>query len=383
MNYYLCFVAILIAIMGPRPLCASQFVPLGGIEYSSIVSTATALSADGSTVIGWTGPPSTNFPSRSEAFRWTAAEGMHFLRPSPTQQYPDSFPFGVSRDGKTVVGHRYDLAKGGEAFRWTADSGIAGLGFPAPAPAGDDDKSRALVVSSDGKVVYGDSQTSFPFRWTTTEGMTAFPLQVVAISADDSVLVGMYSGQSGNPEAFRWTEAAGAVGLGDLPGGSFFSSARAVSGDGQVVVGESASASGTEAFRWTASGGMQALGDFPGGNYQSYATAVSARGDIVFGTGYSQSGSLAFIWDGARGMRDLQQVLSDQHGLESALTGWRLYSVAGISSDGRTIAGNGTNPNGSGEAWIVRLDQPIGVPEPSALAASIIAGVFGFWLRRS
>jgi len=59
---------------------------------------------------------------------------MHFLRPSPTQEYPESIPFGVSRDGKTVVGRRSNAAAGGEAFRWTADAGMAGLGFPAPAP---------------------------------------------------------------------------------------------------------------------------------------------------------------------------------------------------------------------------------------------------------
>ncbi len=41
------------------------------------------------------------------------------------------------------------------------------------------------------------------------------------------------------------------MGLGDLPGGSFFSQAYAVSPDGSVVVGGSMSAAGEEAFRWT------------------------------------------------------------------------------------------------------------------------------------
>ena len=40
-------------------------------------------------------------------------------------------------------------------------------------------------------------------------------------------------------------------GLGELPGGAFFSFANAVSGDGTVVVGHSGSIAGTEAFRWT------------------------------------------------------------------------------------------------------------------------------------
>ena len=43
-------------------------------------------------------------------------------------------------------------------------------------------------------------------------------------------------------------EAASFTGLGDLPGGSFNSSARGVSADGSTVVGVSSSDSGTEAF---------------------------------------------------------------------------------------------------------------------------------------
>jgi uncharacterized membrane protein len=42
------------------------------------------------------------------------------------------------------------------------------------------------------------------------------------------------------------------VGLGDLPGGEFFSHGAGVSADGSVVVGGGTSASGFEAFRWTA-----------------------------------------------------------------------------------------------------------------------------------
>src|SRR4029079_10603321 len=64
--------------------------------------------------------------------------------------------------------------------------------------------------------------------------------------------------------------------LGDLPGGTFFSEATAVSADGLVVVGVSNSASGREeAFRWTRAGGMVALGDLPGGTFQSVARHVS------------------------------------------------------------------------------------------------------------
>src|SRR5262245_25705618 len=48
------------------------------------------------------------------------------------------------------------------------------------------------------------------------------------VSADGSVVVGVSDFGSG-PEAFRWTEAGGMVGLGDLPGGDFWSLAWGVS----------------------------------------------------------------------------------------------------------------------------------------------------------
>ena len=57
--------------------------------------------------------------------------------------------------------------------------------------------------------------------------------------------------------------------LGDLSGGVFTSLAFGVSDNGLVVVGQGDSArgavgSGREAFRWTQAGGMVGLGDLPG-----------------------------------------------------------------------------------------------------------------------
>jgi len=51
------------------------------------------------------------------------------------------------------------------------------------------------------------------------------------------------------------------LGLGDLLGGSFSSTAKGVSADGAVVVGWSDSGSGNEAFLWTSGGGTRSLND--------------------------------------------------------------------------------------------------------------------------
>ena len=74
--------------------------------------------------------------------------------------------------------------------------------------------------------------------------------------------------------------------LGDLPGGAFSSEANAVSADGFVVVGKSASSSsGEEAFRWTSAQGMVGLG-LPNEAASSTASDVSADGSVVVGTAY-------------------------------------------------------------------------------------------------
>jgi len=49
-------------------------------------------------------------------------------------------------------------------------------------------------------------------------------------------------------------------GLGDLPGGSFFSRANGVSADGAAIVGRGWSSTGFEAFLWTEAGGMIGAG---------------------------------------------------------------------------------------------------------------------------
>ena len=85
-----------------------------------------------------------------------------------------------------------------------------------------------------------------------------------AVSADGSTVVGRGLSTPGF-EAFRWTQAGGMVGLGDLPGGPFRSDAFGVSADGSVVVGRAFPSNREAAFRWTQAGGMVGLGDLPGG----------------------------------------------------------------------------------------------------------------------
>lgn len=133
--------------------------------------------------------------------------------------------------------------------------------------------------------------------------------------------------------------------------------ANAISGDGSVVVGRSTSRLGPEAFLWTRSGGLRGLGDLPGGAFFSSANDVSANGSVVVGSSkaarFQDVLTAAFVWDAENGMRNLSEVLAREPDVD--LTGWILLDATGVSPDGRTIVGWGLNPAGDSEAWVATL----------------------------
>jgi probable HAF family extracellular repeat protein/autotransporter-associated beta strand protein len=169
------------------------------------------------------------------------------------------------------------------------------------------------------------------------QGGTSFS-QARAVSGDGTTIVGVSGSPKGEREAFRWTMAGGMTGLGALPGATFYSDASAVSREGAVVVGYSLSTPGEQAFRWTASDGMTGLGDLPGGVFASRATGVSADGAVVVGTGsYAAGGGPlpvtgeAFRWTSSTGMVGLGDVRGGS-GVSRAFA---------VSADGSVIVGKG------------------------------------------
>src|SRR5262249_21023500 len=137
------------------------------------------------------------------------------------------------------------------------------------------------------------------------------------------------------------------MGLGDLPGGTFSSSALAVSADGSVVVGYSISTSSggsTEAFRWTAQTGMLGLSTPDNPIYPGEAVGVSADGSRVTGTGAIGPTGVGWLWTAQTGLTDIGD-----------LPGGAVSSEAtAISADGSAIVGFGSsdfNPGGEAFRW--------------------------------
>ena len=300
----------------------------GGSTFGS------GLSADGSTVVGSAyicpdGGTTCTGSSKTEAYRWTVANGYQLLgdlngsfgtSPSAT----GSAAFAVSSDGSVVVGDAPQGSNSFGAFRWTSQGGME----PLPQPP----LNQAFSVSADKSMIVGQ------FGWfNSTTGQTgtfgntepASGATPLGVSADGQIVVGVAGGT-----AFRWTQAGGLQDINPVPGQA--SDADAISEDGTVIVGEFQLPSGPyHAFRWTASTGMADLGTLGGPG--SRALAVNHDGSVIVGTSFTNqqtTSNHAFRWTAKTGMQDLNKLVSGS---------LQLTFATGVSANGTVIAGHGLN----------------------------------------
>ncbi len=330
---------------------------------------------------------------------------------------PDGFgptiAYGISADGNVVVGETVSPT-GFEAFRWTLEGGIVGLGtFPNP---GGFPASLARGCSDDGSVIVGGSalpnslnEDGSPFRWTQETGLVFLGSLggtdggvARGVSSDGSVVVGYGSNANFNPEAFRWT-SNGLMPLGDIPGGVFNSQAAAVSGDGSIIVGLASKGGGAydRSFKWTQRSGLvelapstfRAVGLSRDGHYAvggnlglaarldlntntlfsiphlpfgvndtDLAWDASADGSVVVGwmnlKQFDGFFGRAFMWDAEHGTRIIRDVLIQDFGMAAQLAGWELNAATSVSDDGLSIAGYGFAPSGEQMSWFVRFPAP-------------------------
>lgn len=233
---------------------SATFTSIGFLP-GNISSQATAISADGLVVVGSSIAPGGGkmVPGKSQAFRWSAREGMVSLGLLPGGT--SSNARAVSADGAVVVGDGDAPSISGAVFRWSASSGLELL-----TPLADSNICVASGVSGDGNVVVGTCRTdgNSAYRWSESTGMVSLgqfgdgsnrTSNALAISANGAAIVGM-----GHPTltgAVLWSSAGDASILGWLPG-DVSATATAVSRDGSVVVGYSSEPSlHLRAFRWT------------------------------------------------------------------------------------------------------------------------------------
>lgn len=145
-------------------------------------SEAHDVSADGSVVVGIFGSAGVNEP-----FRWTAATGMVGLG-APLGPSGPGAAHGVTPDGSVVVGTSGDVA-----FLWDADHGMRSIQALLTDGAGIDlagwDLRAAADVSADGTVVlgWGTNPDGFTEAWIADLSVPE-PMSIVLVG---SCLVGL------------------------------------------------------------------------------------------------------------------------------------------------------------------------------------------------
>jgi probable HAF family extracellular repeat protein len=350
------FVAAAITV-GVMPVVSADaqafFSGLGDLPGGHFESAANDVSTDGQTVVGWS-------VSRfgKEAFRWTASTGMVGLGALPGAPVSDSQARGVSGDGSIVAGRSAGTVLW-LPFVWTQSGGMIRQTLPPNTGAGSVETVSADGTAMAGFVWTGVGQAATLWRKGTNPRLLgdlpggSVSSTAVDASKDGAVVVGHSSAALGI-EAFVWTDGAGIRGIGDFPGGAFSSEARGVSGDGLTVVGRGSSPNEVrEAFFWTEAIGMVPLGHLPGAERNSSAYACSDDGAVIVGGGdTSIYPTRAFLWTQSTGMIDLKDLLMGQ-GLD--LTGWTLMRAVDISGDGTSIVGWGRSPRTLREAWIAHV----------------------------
>jgi probable HAF family extracellular repeat protein len=328
----------------PPPAGTASFQGLGKLS-GWLQSQAWGVSGDGKVVVGQLSRLGTD----TVAFRWTATQGMLELG---TLGGANSEAYAASGDGSAIVGRATNTSGNYRPFRWTPTGGMQNLPSSPPEFVSGD----ALDVSADGNAVVG--LFGFAERWTATGGLEDLgSFSSRGLSPDGQVVVG------NNGHAVRWTPTGGIQDLGTIggtestvPGTQSF--ADDASGNGSVVVGQSRDRDGFwKAFRWTAATGMRDIGTLGGPMAAAYN--VSDNGSVVVGRALTSSNSAsdrAFRWTTQKGMQNLQQLL--QNAGVTSVNGWILLGATGVSADGTVIVGEGINPAKQREAFRAVLPLP-------------------------
>ena len=297
---------------------------------------ASGISGDGSTIVGYAsvcpnGQSKCTSTDKTEAYRWTVAAGYQVL--GDLGSSIGSSASATSSDGSIVVGEAPVGGNSFGAFRWTAAEGMVALPLPM---------IFANAVTADGRMVAGGDHWWNTSGQTGTFG--PFPGQqdqtaAYGLSADGGVAVGaaINGADAFGPtfNAFLWTPAGGLQDIG-VPGVG--SDADAVSADASVIVGEHQVSGFWRAFVWTASTGMQDIGTL--GGPESRALAANQDGSVIVGTSLTSQlsdSNHAFRWTAKTGMQDLQKLVN-------VPGNWILSTAVGVSADGTVITGYGLNP---------------------------------------
>jgi uncharacterized membrane protein len=375
---------------------AVEFIPLGVISGDR--SKASALSGDGSTVVG--SSSYSPFTQTDSAFRWTEETGMQWLRSADGFKHLGQATV-VSSDGKSIAGWVSANDNTSRSVRWTADNVMLPI-ESVPPLGGTAGWSRPLAISGDGQVMafrkfqnpVGSPHVTELFLLNASGQLMPVEIrpaidgahytvgETFVTSPTGTALYGEGARWTQRPDEtwqrvdsfwLRWQDANAPPEIVAIePSGLSINEFELydVSQDGSTFVGSAYIWPDDNpryvAYRWTEEMGLTEIGE-------GIATSVSGDGSIVVGK--VQRGPydvVPWIWDAEHGMRTFAEAFN----LAEELSNWAGSGITHegrpqgphISDDGRSIAATGyreipanseTRPKY--EAYLIKLD----VPDPS------------------
>lgn len=293
-------------------------------------------------------------------FTWTAENGRNDFG-LETGLPPTTAVFSVSGSGSAVAGRTYLAGGAMRAFRYVGPGTYQELGTILSYP-----ESMARGISGDGSVVVGQvhGAGSQAFRWTPQGGMVGLGYarpwhsgsSAAAISRDGTTIVGGSGGDGSIAEPFAWRAETGMLPL-PTPAGSFEAGANAVNADGTIVVGRADTTSGWRALMWR-EGVMIDLGTGSGFAGRPTPLALNDAGTVVVGQApVFTSDPTAVVWTQASGWEILSDYLT-RNGVPVP-EGWTLRWASSVSADGLTVGGWAIPPGGGDtQGFVATIPSP-------------------------
>lgn len=269
----------------------------------------------------------------------------------------------ISRDGKVIAGNALDSRGFENAAIWQGGRNWRALGsFTSGAEPCDQLLSSAYGVSGEGRVIVGlgwdGCKYAHAFRWEEATGMVDLgtlrgdSTRANGVSGDGKVVVGWEQGTIAGREGAKWVNRVEELIKG--PAGPV-GEAYAANTDGSIIVGQSCDFAGntfrqSTAWMWTQGKGVQCFtvtlpSYLPPRGYVAQMRAVSDDGRVVGGAFSFGLESESLIWlDGQ--LFFLKEYLQS-NGYPDAFRNWiNTGFVTGVSPDGRTLVGYGAGPTG-------------------------------------
>ena len=287
----------------------------------------------------------------------------------------------VSADGSIIAG-AFDTDG---FYRWTS-SGTDYQVSPANIGA-----VQFAVMSSNATTVVGRSRISGSgprgFRWTAATGYvpvsplgTAVPdsfAYLNGVSPNGAWSFGFSSRLGSSPRSFLLSPSGAKIDLGLV--GGLGPGVAAISDDGQFAIASVATfdpVPRTRALAWTPQSGYVDLPGVPSEFLvDGTVTPVAMTPDhsIIIGTATKLGSSGRVFVLRPDGFRFLDEILDG----DMVIAGWSQLVPTGLSADGQTIVGYGTDPQGRIQGWVTTI------PAPSGLGLIVLGGIVARRHRRS